>query len=119
MSQFPLPFAATAGVSKASLLLAEGWLGKAWRSLFSVASHPLSDACPTLTLADAKPGQTVLLKAVRDNETEMTLLRVGLSLGQTVLVLAKPPGGPVVLQQDGLELALGHMYAAAIDISLV
>jgi Fe2+ transport system protein FeoA len=113
----------SAGFSAPTLLQAslakQAWLHKAWHLLFPPSSLLTTGVKTALTLADAKAGQTVLLQAVKDSDTEMTLLRVGLSLGQTVLVLAKPPGGPVVLQQDGLELALGHMYAAAIDITLV
>jgi Fe2+ transport system protein FeoA len=112
-------FSASTGNLSSASLAEEGWVSKALR--FAFPSPPLlaAGSKQSLTLADAKPGQNVLLQAVRDSETEMTLLRVGLSLGQTVRVLAKPPAGPVVLEQDGLELALGHMYAAAIDIKLL
>lgn len=76
-------------------------------------------AAASMRLHTASIGQRVLLQAIHDAETELLLLRFGVGVGDTLQVVAKPPGGPLVLDKNGLEVALGRSYAAFIEITLL
>jgi Fe2+ transport system protein FeoA len=71
-----------------------------------------------LKLSQGQQGQVLqLLQA--EATAELALLRLGLSLGETVQVLAKPPGGPLVLlTEEGLELALGRLFCDTILVAV-
>lgn len=63
---------------------------------------------PSLTLEQAKVGETVLIRTISDPETATVAMRLGLSEGEKVLLASKVPGGPVVIRQGAMEVALGR-----------
>jgi Fe2+ transport system protein FeoA len=73
-----------------------------------------------LTLARVPEGKSCVISGIRDADAELTLLRFGLGIGDTLRVVAKVgAGGPVVLLAHDMEFALGATYANQIDVSLL
>jgi Fe2+ transport system protein FeoA len=54
---------------------------------------------------------------LHSEEAEITLLRLGLGVGDAVSLKVKlPHNGPLVLEANGVEFALGLQYAQGIDV---
>lgn len=71
-------------------------------------------------LTKACPNDACIIECVNSPEAQLVLLRFGLSVGDSLKVLAKlPAGGPMVLQCGQVELALGEQYANEITVSVV
>jgi Fe2+ transport system protein FeoA len=72
-----------------------------------------------MTLDELNQGQTAAICAQLDDADTLTTLRLGLIPGQPFTLLAKVPGGPLVIQQGQVELALGRDLCRRIPIELL
>lgn len=61
-----------------------------------------------MTLEQARPGDTLLVKSITDPETATNAMRLGVSEGEILEVASKVPGGPVVIRRGSIEIALGR-----------
>jgi Fe2+ transport system protein FeoA len=71
-----------------------------------------------LFLSHCRPPQRVKLIRALDASLEAQLLPFGLSIGDVVTVLAKAPAGPLVLQKDHLEVALGLSLCESLQVEV-
>jgi Fe2+ transport system protein FeoA len=92
-------------------------------SLFSSTHPPQLTVVPDADALLAKRLSSVSLcgkyqiTALHSEEAEITLLRLGLGLGDSIVLKVKlPHNGPLVLEANGVEFALGLQYASAIDV---
>ena len=72
-----------------------------------------------MTLDELMQGQTAAITDQLDDADTLTTLRLGLIPGQPFCLLAKVPGGPLVIQQGQVELALGRDLCKRIPIRLL
>jgi Fe2+ transport system protein FeoA len=83
-------------------------------------TDPLTVLVPTtMTLDELTQGQTAAISASLDDMDSLTTLRLGLIPGQAFTLLAKVPGGPLVIQQGQIELALGRDLCQRIQVELL
>jgi Fe2+ transport system protein FeoA len=86
-------------------------------SSFATDATPLSPA--SLTLASLSTGQTAQILALLNHEAELTLLRFGLGVGDSIRVLSKlPQKGPLICYAHDMEFALGFDYANSILVQI-
>lgn len=55
---------------------------------------------------------------VNGEDNQAMAIRLGLSEGSTLLVLSKVPGGPLVICQGHLEIALGREICKSITVEV-
>lgn len=75
---------------------------------------------PTIGLAALEPGQTGIFVRVSDSNPEMLkfLSAQGVGIGDRVTMVGRQPfDGPVIVEIDGSEHALGSLLAAAMRVS--
>jgi Fe2+ transport system protein FeoA len=71
------------------------------------------------TLANAMPHRHYSIESVTNEEALLLLLRFGIGVGDTIEILAKlPAGGPLILQHNHTEMALGHTLAQGVQVRL-
>ena len=68
-----------------------------------------------MQLDQAKSGQSLNINEI-PSELKSNLIRLGICEGDRVLCASKIPGGPVVLQKDLQEIAIGNSYAKLIKV---
>ncbi|MGE0200251.1 MAG: ferrous iron transport protein A [Candidatus Melainabacteria bacterium] len=78
-----------------------------------VTHQPMDESIP---LDQAPPGMRVWIHQIPDPETATLALRLGIAEGQLVGVVARVPGGPVVLACGDVEVALGRPIARHIAV---
>jgi Fe2+ transport system protein FeoA len=61
-------------------------------------------------------GEHVTIAAIPNPEIAMMAVRLGISAGETVKLLAKIPGGPLVVQRGESEIALGRELCQGIEV---
>lgn len=71
------------------------------------------------TLDTVKTGQAVTIAAIADDDVAIQALRMGLSIGEQVVCLAKIPAGPIVIERSGMELALGKDICQKIEVTVL
>jgi len=76
----------------------------------------LQPEVPAFPLDQAAPGMRVWIHQIPDPETATLALRLGIAEGQLVGVVARVPGGPVVLACGDVEVALGRPIARHIAV---
>lgn len=69
------------------------------------------------TLQDIQAGQSVVILEITDLDIATQVLRMGLSAGETVTCVARIPAGPVVIQHEGMELAIGRTLCEKIKVN--
>lgn len=69
-----------------------------------------------MTLNDVPVNREVTIRHIGCTETELLLLRFGLGHGDPVRIKARPPGGPVVMEANGLSIALGRQYCPMVEV---
>jgi Fe2+ transport system protein FeoA len=75
------------------------------------------DTPPEFSALTQQPiGQKVRVAAITDENLAMQALRMGISEGETIEILARIPGGPLVIRQGELEIALGRELCLAIQV---
>jgi Fe2+ transport system protein FeoA len=71
-----------------------------------------------MNLKSIKAGDKIQITSI-PGELRADLMRLGISTGDEVTCISSIPGGPVILQQELQELALGEKYAKQIECELV
>lgn len=69
-------------------------------------------------LNDMKKGQKAVIKEFQDIEVAAQSIRIGISPGEMITCITKVPGGPVVLQKNGMELAIGQNICRKILVEI-
>lgn len=69
------------------------------------------------TLDCIKTGQAVTITAIADSDVAVQALRLGLSVGEQVMCVARIPAGPIVVERAGMELALGKDICRKIEVA--
>ncbi|MEB3284834.1 MAG: ferrous iron transport protein A [Candidatus Sericytochromatia bacterium] len=72
-----------------------------------------------MTLADVRPGQTVLILDIISDDVRSQALRLGIGVGQKAVCHTNIPKGPVVLGKSRQEIAIGRQLAHEIVIEVV
>lgn len=71
-------------------------------------------------LSSQAQGSRCRIVQVLNPEAELTLLRFGLGVGDTVCVLSKVPNkGPLILEAHDIDFALGYDYAFSILVDAI
>jgi len=71
-----------------------------------------------MTLAEARPGDKLMVEPVAGQGVQRRLWDLGVLPGSTIKVRACHPFlGPVVLDADGIQVAIGRGLAAKIPVS--
>ncbi len=86
----------------------------------SVMPHasPSKDFLIMPTLDEAPVGATVTIGNIDDADTAAMIMRMGLSEGTPLTLLARIPGGPMVVMQGEMEVALGRELCRQIQVTL-
>lgn len=71
------------------------------------------------TLTSAPIGSWLRIVNIRNQETATIAMRLGISTGETVRLVARIPGGPIVFCRDEVEIAMGRNYCLDIDVEFV
>ncbi len=71
-----------------------------------------------MNLKKVKAGQKIEITEI-PSELTSQLLRLGISKGDIVRCISSIPGGPVILQQELQELALGESYSKLIECKVI
>jgi Fe2+ transport system protein FeoA len=71
-----------------------------------------------MNLKGAKAGQKVEITDIPKNLSG-ELLRLGIAAGDILTCVSSIPGGPVILQQELQELALGEKFSKQIECKIV
>ncbi len=72
-----------------------------------------------MTLDQIKRGQMVKILSIPDDETRAKAIRFGIAEGEIVLCAEVVPFGPIVLQKNKQEIAMGRNLAASINVVLI
>jgi Fe2+ transport system protein FeoA len=79
--------------------------------------NPVASHTTHLTLASVPVGTLCQIVSILNSEAELTLLRFGLGLGDTLTVISKVPNkGPIICEAHDMEFALGFDYASSIAV---
>jgi len=70
----------------------------------------------SIKLNKIKPSERFLVQKIPE-EIKYELIRLGISQGDSLLCVAKIPFGPVVIQKDLQEIAIGGKFASLIEVS--
>jgi ferrous iron transport protein A len=71
-----------------------------------------------MNLKNIKVGQKIEITLI-PQELKDELLRLGISAGEVLTCISTIPGGPVILQQELQELAIGENFSKKIECKLV
>jgi Fe2+ transport system protein FeoA len=72
---------------------------------------------PTLDML--KAGQTARIIAIRDMDTALQTLRMGLASGDLVRCVTRlPGGGPVVIRCGETDVAMGQVLCRTIEVEI-
>ncbi|MBX2860622.1 MAG: ferrous iron transport protein A [Vampirovibrio sp.] len=69
-----------------------------------------------MQLLQADVGKTLFIRTIADPQAATAAIRLGISSGETVVLAAKVPGGPLVLQRGNVEIALGRDICKHIEV---
>ncbi|AGB40481.1 Fe2+ transport system protein A [Halobacteroides halobius DSM 5150] len=69
-----------------------------------------------MTLADVKRGDKFQIASIPDQGIRAQTLRFGISEGAKVSCVEKVPGGPVIVQRNLQEIAVGRKLAKRIEV---
>lgn len=72
-----------------------------------------------ITLDQAPIGQQVRIERIQDEEIAMMAVRLGIAVGEMIVVASKIPGGPLVIRRGRVDIALGRELCKGIDITPV
>ncbi len=73
----------------------------------------------SLSLENARVGDTLRILAITDNDTAMVAMRLGIAAGETLYLASKIPGGPLVIRRAGMEIALGRDLCKGIAVEKI
>ncbi|SJZ49146.1 FeoA family protein [Selenihalanaerobacter shriftii] len=69
-----------------------------------------------MTLAEVNRGDTFQVNSIPDTKVRAQAFRFGISEGAQVSCVEKVPGGPVILQRNLQEIAVGRRLAEKIKV---
>lgn len=69
-----------------------------------------------MTLADAFPGDRLVIDLIRPAKSRADAIRLGLIAGKPITVVKVLPKGPVVVAVGPAEIAVGRLLAQAIEV---
>jgi Fe2+ transport system protein FeoA len=72
-----------------------------------------------MTLDMAKVGDTVKIIEIIDHGAATVAMRLGISQGETLSLVAKIPGGPLVVNRGDMEIALGREICKGIEVQVL
>lgn len=68
------------------------------------------------TLNSAQLGQSVIIQAIDNPEAQSQVIRLGLMVGDSVVLVNRVLGGPTIIQKGYLEVAFGQELATQIQV---
>lgn len=71
-----------------------------------------------MNLALAPNNKLIEVISIKDNKLLEDALRFGIEVGNFIKVISKLPGGPVIIQKDEQQLAIGRELAKAIEVRI-
>ncbi|HWJ03843.1 MAG TPA: ferrous iron transport protein A [Verrucomicrobiae bacterium] len=72
-----------------------------------------------MTLDMAKPGQKVLITAIKNPQVRAQAIRFGIAEGAEALCEQTIPAGPIVLRRNRQEIAIGRSIAKEIGVKFL
>ena len=69
-----------------------------------------------IKLSNAKVGSTFEVVSISDEKLLSDAMRFGIEVGSRLQVIAKLPGGPIVIQKGEQQIAIGKDLAETIKI---
>lgn|GEM_PF-5671081 len=79
---------------------------------------PVEQHSDIMRLSDAPTNTPLRILAIHTEDTVLTLLRFGLSVGDSLTVVSRVSRtGPLILEANNIEFALGHDFGLAIDVT--
>jgi len=72
-----------------------------------------------MTLAEATPGQEIVITNIADSFARLQAIRFGIAEGARAVCQTVLPGGPVVVRKGKQEMALGRNLANHIQVEPV
>jgi Fe2+ transport system protein FeoA len=69
-----------------------------------------------MTLDQARRGQMLEIKGIRDHGMRIQALRFGLTVGSIVQCFEVLPAGPIIIRRNRQEIALGRGLARLIEV---
>lgn len=70
------------------------------------------------TLDQAAVGDRLVIQTIRNPQSAIMALRLGIAAGEQVELAARIPGGPLVIQRGALQIALGRDICKDIEVHL-
>lgn len=69
-----------------------------------------------MTLDQARCGETLVIKEIRNPRVRLQAMRFGLTAGATIQCVEILPAGPVIIRRNRQEIAVGRSLARLIDV---
>ena len=76
----------------------------------------MSLSIKNMKLSDAKVGSTFEVISISDEKLLSDAMRFGIEVNSNLKVIAKLPGGPIVIQKDEQQIAIGKDLAKAVEV---
>ena len=72
-----------------------------------------------MNLEDAPNKAELEIISIKEGKLNEDALRFGIESGETIQVINKLPGGPIVIQKNQQQIAIGRELARAIEVKLI
>ena len=72
-----------------------------------------------MNLEDAPKKQLLQVVSINNEKLLEDALRFGIESGESLQIINKLPGGPIVIQKSQQQIAIGRELAKAIQVSIV
>ncbi|HHW92748.1 MAG TPA: ferrous iron transport protein A [Firmicutes bacterium] len=69
-----------------------------------------------MTLDQARRGQVLQIRSIKEKNMRVQALRFGLTVGSTIQCVEILPAGPVIVRRNRQELALGRGLARLVEV---
>jgi Fe2+ transport system protein FeoA len=69
-----------------------------------------------MTLDQARRGQVLQIRSIKEKNMRVQALRLGLTVGSTIQCVEILPAGPVIVRRNRQELALGRGLARLVEV---
>ncbi len=71
-----------------------------------------------MNLEDAPNKSTLEIVSINEEKLSEAAMRFGIESGESVLIINKLPGGPIVIQKNQQQIAIGRELARAIEVKI-
>jgi Fe2+ transport system protein FeoA len=86
--------------------------------LANLFTSPVEEQTDMMRLSDAPFNTPLTIQAIHTEKATLTLLRFGLSVGDSITLLSKvSKTGPLILEANNIEFALGNDFGLAIEVT--